>query len=48
MEDIRFIERIVFYNESVNYTKNTIRIADTNNVETDRLFISFATLLIIE
>ena len=40
-EDIRFIERIVFFNESVNYTKDTIRIADTDNVETDR----FVTLM---
>ena len=35
-EDVRFIERIVFFNESVNYTSNTIRIADSDNIETDR------------
>ena len=39
MEDSRFIERIVFFNESVNYTKDTIRIADSDGIETARFDI---------
>jgi hypothetical protein len=32
--DTRVVERIVLFNESVNYTDNTIRITDSDNVET--------------
>ena len=33
-EDIRFVKKIVFYNESVNYTDSTIRITDTDGTVT--------------
>ena len=37
MEDTRFVERIVFFNESVIYTNDNIRITDSDDVETARL-----------
>ena len=35
--DVRFIKRLIFFNESVNYKDNTINITDSDNIETDRL-----------
>ena len=35
--DVRFIMRLILFNESVDYKDNTIIITDSDNVETDRL-----------
>ena len=41
MEDSRFIERIVLFNESVIYTNDNIRITDSDGIETARFDIIF-------